>query len=417
MKKVLFEGPYLTMSGYGEHARLILRALKENKDIDVYGLPLDWGRTGWLSGDDEERSYLDEISIKSATSDVKDFDLHVFVGIPPEFKKKAKKAVCVTAGIEVDRVDPQWLIKSYEFEKIIVPSEYSRSVFMNSTYETDASKEKNIKPLECMCPVEVIGYPTRQYEADSSFDIDFTTDFNFLSVAQWGPRKNIESSVKWFLETFKDNPNVGLILKSNLARNCIMDQSATSKTIEGILSTLDPQNERQCKLYLLHGDLTEQQLGALYTHSKVKAMVSTSHGEGFGLPLFEAVCHEMPVIATNATGHLDFLYAPDETEKLVSHFAKVDFTVDKVLPHAVWEGIIPEDARWTVPIESSFKSSLLDVYNNYENHKETAVRLKKFAFTKFDKKEIYHLINSSINEVIDDGDVSEIENINKRIFS
>ena len=36
------------------------------------------------------------------------------------------------------------------------------------------------------------------------------------------------------------------------------------------------------------GDMSEAEMTALYQHPKVKGMVSISHGEGFGLPLFEA---------------------------------------------------------------------------------------------------------------------------------
>ena len=36
---------------------------------------------------------------------------------------------------------------------------------------------------------------------------------------------------------------------------------------------------------------------ALYEHDKVKAMVNISHGEGFGLPLFEAARLALPIIS------------------------------------------------------------------------------------------------------------------------
>ena len=90
---ILVEGPYLTQSGYGEHARLVLRSLKENQDIEIYGLPLEWGKTSWLATDNEERVWLDEISQKVNTKVPEKFDLHVFVGVPSEFQKKAEKAV------------------------------------------------------------------------------------------------------------------------------------------------------------------------------------------------------------------------------------------------------------------------------------------------------------------------------------
>ena len=38
-KKVLVEGPILSQSGYGEHARFVLRSLRSQEDIfDIYGI-------------------------------------------------------------------------------------------------------------------------------------------------------------------------------------------------------------------------------------------------------------------------------------------------------------------------------------------------------------------------------------------
>ena len=42
------------------------------------------------------------------------------------------------------------------------------------------------------------------------------------------------------------------------------------------------------KIYLLHGELTDNQMNQLYNHPKVNH-VSFTHGEGFGRPLLEDV--------------------------------------------------------------------------------------------------------------------------------
>ena len=196
-----------------------------------------------------------------------------------------------------------------------------------------------------------------------------------------------------------------------------MDREATHGTLKGILSSIDPNNDRKCKVYLLHGDLTEGELADVYTDDSVKAMISTTHGEGFGLPLFEAVCHKMPVLATNATGHIDFLYCPDDDSKTSAHFAKVDFTVEKVPRNAVWEGIISEESRWVCPIETSFKNALNDVYENYEKYSEKSERLYNFVTQKFSKQTVNDLMVESIKSIMVDENKDEVENINTRVFS
>ena len=67
MKKVFVKGPMLTRSGYGEHARFLMRALRkyEGKLFDIYADPTGWGNTGWEVEDTEERKWLDGVVEKS----------------------------------------------------------------------------------------------------------------------------------------------------------------------------------------------------------------------------------------------------------------------------------------------------------------------------------------------------------------
>ena len=117
--KILLEAPILTQSGYGEHSRLVFRALSSKENIELYTNPLNWGQTSWLSTFDKEREKIEK-SINNfyrAHEDMKsgintEFDIHIHVGIPNEFERKARRAICITAGIETDRVSADWIIKT-----------------------------------------------------------------------------------------------------------------------------------------------------------------------------------------------------------------------------------------------------------------------------------------------------------------
>ena len=66
MKKVILRGPLLTRSGYGEHARFVLRALRSQEEkYDIYATAVNWGKTGWIHDDSEERRYIDSILQKT----------------------------------------------------------------------------------------------------------------------------------------------------------------------------------------------------------------------------------------------------------------------------------------------------------------------------------------------------------------
>ena len=102
-----------------------------------------------------------------------------------------------------------------------------------------------------------------------------------------------------------------------------------------------------------------------YKNPKIKAFVSATRGEGFGLPLFESAYYGLPVIAPDWSGHVDFLYMPKKvkrnkkTKEVVrGMFAKVGYTLQPVVPEAVWEGVIQKDSLWAEVSESSLKSNL-----------------------------------------------------------
>ena len=55
--------------------------------------------------------------------------------------------------------------------------------------------------------------------------------------------------------------------------------------------------------------MSEEEIHGLYTHEKIKCYITTTHGEGFGLPIFEAAYSGMPIVAPAFSRHLDFIYA------------------------------------------------------------------------------------------------------------
>ena len=66
--------------------------------------------------------------------------------------------------------------------------------------------------------------------------------FNFLTVAQFGPRKNVPNTIKWFVEEFHDE-EVGLIVKSNIAKNCIIDREKLYSDMSDFLKDFQPYDD------------------------------------------------------------------------------------------------------------------------------------------------------------------------------
>ena len=395
-KKILVKAPVLSQSGYGEQARFALRALRSREDIfDIYIEPLNWGKTGWISLDNEERSWIDD-KIRRGNymkNNKAQFDISLQVTIPNEFENVANVNIGYTAGIETDKVAPVWLPKVNQMDKIIVVSNHAKDVFENTTYTGTHPQTGQEVQLSCDSDIAVVNYPVLPIEPEN-IDLNLDFDFNYLAISQWGPRKNFNNLINWFIEENKDE-EVGLVLKTSIQNNSVMDRMATETKLKQIVSR---HGDIKCRIYLLHGDLTPEQLSGLYSNKKIKCLISTAHGEGYGLPLFEAAYNGLPVIVHGWSGQRDFLYVPDGKRKGKTKpmFATVEYELGPVQKSAVWKGVITEDSQWAYPKEESLKSRLKEVREKYKSYKTKANKLKKHLVENFTEERMYEEFVSSI---------------------
>ena len=411
--KILVRGPALTRTGYGEHCRSILRILREIDNLDIYLLPVNWGHSTWLWEDTEERAWIDTIIKKTALYGQQNgqYDVSVQVTIPNEWQRMAPVNIGITAGIETTKVSPAWLQKCNEMDKIITISEHSKRGFTETFYEgVDKNTGRKLK-LKCLKDVEVLHYPVKQDILDSKLTdlgLNLTTKFNFLTVAQWGPRKNLHSTINWFVEEFIDNPEAGLVVKTFLKGGCVLDRDALEKEFK---KTLSKYKNRKCKVYLLHGDLKDEEMHSLYCDKQIHALVSLTHGEGFGLPLFEAAYCGLPIIATDWSGHLDFLYKPTKDkkgkEKNKPYFARVDYDLQPIPDYAVWDGVLQRDSMWAFPQQGSYKMKLRDVYKDYGRYKSQADKLKEWVCDNFSRDKQDQKFKDFVKDQIEEIDVDD----------
>lgn len=382
-KRVLVRGPAMSRSGYGEHVRFLLRSLRPHEHMyDLYLLNVQWGGTGNITNETEERRWIEALALKGAQY-VKEgghFDLSVQVTIPNEWEKIAPVNVGVTAGIETSKVAPEWLSRGNQMDKIITISEHSKNVYETTSYQAqNEATGEVVENYRCETPIEIVHYPVREYDSQEIEGINLDFDFNYLTVAQWGPRKNLDNTIRWFVEEFQDD-EVGLIVKTNLAKDCLKDRFICEAKLRALLA---PFSQRKCKVYLLHGDLTPSQMTWLYRHRQIKSLISLTHGEGFGLPIFEAAYNGLPIIAPLWSGHVDFLSAPNKNGKMKPMVAKVAYSLQTVDPGAVWPGVIQEDSMWCDAHDRDYKRQLREVYKNHGRFASAAKRLQKYVLQEF----------------------------------
>ena len=300
--------------------------------------------------------------------------------------------------METTKVAHQWIQKGNEVDKILVVSDHSRDTYRNTSYIATHNETNHQMELSLQTPIVTTNYPVKHHEEDVNLGIELDYDFNFLVMAQFGPRKNLPNTVKWFIEEFHDD-EIGLVVKANIAKNCLMDRERLFNDMKSLISQYP---DRKCKVYLLHGDMTDAEVHTLFEHKQIKAFLTLTHGEGFGLPVFEAAYTGMPVIAPGWSGQLDFLVNKSTGR---SEFYNVEYDIQEIPKEVVWDGVIIADSMWAYPREHSAKQEMRKCYadltsDNAEEVLQRSAAHAKYLEETFSNATQYALMVSEICETV-----------------
>ncbi len=376
--KLQFSGPVLTASGYGVHARQLLQAICATGRYDVRVDSLRWGETPFLA--DPELEWIRKIVAMPAHASP---DISVQVTIPNEFKRRAPLTVGVTAGIEVDRVSPNWLLAcNSEVDLVVVPSEHSRVAFMIEYQDPQGQKLRLEKPIFVVHE----GVDTSVYRPEPALSplldkLDVPAkNFVFtglgLDKAQGRDRKNVSRLIEYFCKTFKDRADVGLILKIAIVNGSTIDYELVKKRVADIKGSCGVG--KLPKVFVVHGRLPDAGLAEIYNDPRVTAAISLTHGEGFGLPLIEAAACGLPVMATDWSGHLDFLSKAGR--KL---FVPLEFDLQQLPDESVWPGVMEAGSRWAAVREGDVAIKLQKMAMSSDTPRKWAAELAEHIATTF----------------------------------
>lgn len=311
---LLFRGPVKSRSGYGAHSRDLLESLYK---MDMFDIRIDsciWGTTP-MTALEEDNLFHKWVESNIVTEFQGLPDVYVQVTVPNEFQRFGKLNIGITAGIETTLAPKEWIDGCNKMDLIITTSTFSKDVLVNTVYsEVDKKTNSTIKQYRIEKPIEVLfeGVDTNIYndKINKDFDLDIKEDFAFLFVGHWlkgnlgQDRKDVGMLIRCFVEAFKNETDKpALVLKTSSANFSVLERENFRKRITELVGNV----ENPPSIYLLFGELTNSEMNDLYNHPKIKTMISITKGEGFGRPLLEFTMTGKPVIASNWSGHKDFL--------------------------------------------------------------------------------------------------------------
>jgi glycosyltransferase involved in cell wall biosynthesis len=380
---LLFRGPIETISGYGAHSRDILKSLY---DINLFDIKIDscmWGHTPKTALDDNnlfhrwiKDNIITQLSIRP--------DIYIQVTVGNEFQPLGKYNIGITAAVETDTLPIDWINPCNNMNRIIVPSEFSKSVVLNTHHS-------NVNPSKVTTQTDVLfeGVDISTYKKIDNLEktkivnvIDsIPNDFCFLFVGHWvngdlgEDRKDVGMLIKTFADTFRNHKiKPGLVLKTSAATFSVKERERLKLNIQKIVTNI----ENPTPIYLLFGELTDHEMNLLYNHPKIKSFVTFTKGEGFGRPMLEFTMSGKPVIAPKWSGHMDFL--TEEGSILLNGELK------QIHQSATNQFLIP-NSKWFQVDYADAMSKMTDLYENYNKYlnKSEELRIRNMEMFSLDK--------------------------------
>jgi glycosyltransferase involved in cell wall biosynthesis len=275
-------------------------------------------------------------------------------GQAPYFIKNSgtyKIGHCEFEGTEAPEV---WVRYCNMMDELWVPTEWDRKKFVKAGVNV---------------PIYVIHQginPAYFHPNYAPMTTDAKETFKFLTNGAWFDRKNLRNLILAFQAEFKKGEDVCLIVKTiNFGLN---------KGIKEEVAEI-PQNPDSATVYVKEEELPDYKLPSLYTMAD--CFVLPTRGEGWGLPLFEALACGLPVITTGYGAPNEVLR--DDAGKPYPGVTFTDWR--EVISNSPY--VYLTDKKWAEPNMAQFAKQMRYVYEHKETEKAKARETSKMIRQKY----------------------------------
>ena len=190
-----------------------------------------------------------------------------------------------------------------------------------------------------------VAIPTK---GSDSFIVSDNT-FIFYSIFQWNERKGYRKLFRAYMEEFSENEKVLLVVKTNPIKHKNHGLAKIRHDTLGFKRFA--KNKRHPPVYMITQSLSEQELAGI--HDLGSCFVLPHHGEGWGMPIHDAMMHDSLIITTKYGGITEHL--GDSNSLIIKH------KLAEVRPMN-WNPYYQTNQRWAEPDIGHLRSLMRQAY-------------------------------------------------------
>jgi autotransporter strand-loop-strand O-heptosyltransferase len=359
--------PVIGETGYNCHARNFFKALNRITPVQVRNFTVPTGWNGYTSDEPfNGEYYIDEVlktmlveQTLHTENGMKDFPLYTKYkndGIPDVhivlnenyhhyfFDEYNGKKIAYNVW-ETTRYQDDFFERLNTFDQVWVPSQWQKNCLIEQGMGSDKIK---IVPEG----VDVKTYKPKNYVVSQPIN----RPFRFLLVGRWDYRKSTKEIIDTFIKTFSEDENVELILS--------VDNPYATDGLQSTEERLKKYGIHHSKIKVVHHLSKDEYVDLIKT---ADVFLSCARGEGWNLPLIEAMASGIPSLYSNWGAQLEFAEG---------HGIPVDIIGE--VPASVqgkdyYSWVKDAPGNFAEPNFEDLSVKMRDVFENYTIHKKKAL--------------------------------------------
>jgi hypothetical protein len=224
-------------------------------------------------------------------------------------------------------------------------------------------------PLEVLPTPGKIDEESEELQFPSEFSSEYVLSeniFKFYSIFQWNERKGYNQLLRGYFEEFSSKDNVILILKVNPIKHRGHGLPKIKSDIIRAKNSVKKASDNLPKIFVCTDNISRAAIGGI--HKACDAFVLPHRGEGWGMPIHDAIMHGNHVITTSFGGITEYL--TNENSFVISH------DVRPVKPMN-WNPWYEASQKWAYPSLFSLKKNMRKLYEDPDSHVEKLEKLEK----------------------------------------